>query len=79
MTSRYMSAMYSAPSGPVLSIVGRNQGSAEATNSLFVSPAARWLVKLTPSGWSTSRWTTLWTGSLMNTLVANSGPNRSSR
>ena len=33
MTARYMSAIQSAPSGPVLSIVGRNQLSLEARNS----------------------------------------------
>ena len=33
MTARYMSAIQSAPSGPVLSIVGRNQLSLDARNS----------------------------------------------
>ena len=39
MTARYMSAIQSAPSGPVLSIVGRNQLSLEARNSR----PARWV------------------------------------
>ena len=40
---------------------------------------ARWLVKLSSAGVSTSRCTRLCTGSLMKTLVAKSGPNSSSR
>ncbi len=36
MTARYMSAIQSAPSGPVLSMVGRNQLSLEARNSRLV-------------------------------------------
>ena len=35
MTARYISAIQSAPSGPVLSMVGRNQLSLEARNSRF--------------------------------------------
>ena len=78
-TARYMSAIQRAPSGPVLSIVGRNQLSLEARNSRFASSGPRRPRKVTPSGSSTIRCTRLWTGSLTNRLVANSGPNRSSR
>ena len=41
MTARYMSATQRAPSGPVLSIVGRNQLSLEARNSRSASSGGR--------------------------------------
>ena len=39
-----MSAIHSAPSGPVVIVVGRNQLSLDARNSDFCSSGARWLV-----------------------------------
>ena len=39
-----MSTTYSAPSGPVRAMLGRNQLSALAMNSLPVSSGWRWLV-----------------------------------
>ena len=74
-----MSENHSAPSGPVRIVVGRNQLSVEARNSLFSSPAARSLLNVTPSGVSTWRWIRLCTGSLTNQLLANAGPNSWSR
>ena len=79
MTARYISAIQSAPSGPILSMVGRNQLSLEARNSLLASSGARTPRNVKPSGSMTIRWTRLWTGSLTNRLVWKCDPKRSSR
>ena len=71
-----MSAIQSAPSGPVLSIVGRNQLSLEARNSRSDSLGPRWPRKVTPSGSSTTRCTRLCTGSLTKRLEANQRPEK---
>ncbi len=59
MTARYMSAIQRAPSGPVLSMVGRNQLSLEARNSRPDSLGPRRPRKVTPSGSSTIRCTSV--------------------
>src|SRR5262245_9371849 len=74
-----MSAIHSAPSGPVWIVVGRNQLSLDARNSLACSSGARRLVYATPRALITSRCTRLCTGSLTNEFPANAGPNKSSR
>src|SRR5690348_5487485 len=74
-----MSAIHSAPSGPVRSIVGRNQLSDDAKNSDSSSPAGRVVEYVIPLRVNASRCTRLCTGSLTNVLLLNAGPNSSSR
>ena len=65
-----MSATQRAPSGPVRSMVGRNQGSVEARNSRPDRRRPPGPGSVGPSGVKTIRRTRLWTGSLTKRVDA---------